>query len=94
MVGDTTWDIEAAGRANVPTIIAVLTGGFGEAELREAGAVCVFESIGELRERPENAARGLIGERFAGERACGPGERFAGESPGRRPFSNRRPFWP
>ena len=50
MVGDTTWDIEAAGRANVPTI-AVLTGGFGEAELREAGAVCVFESIGELRER-------------------------------------------
>src|SRR5215204_3572920 len=50
MVGDTTWDIEAAARAKVPTI-AVLTGGFGEAELREAGAVCVFESIDELRER-------------------------------------------
>jgi HAD superfamily hydrolase (TIGR01549 family) len=50
MVGDTTWDIEAAKRANVPTI-AVLTGGFGEAELREAGAACVFESIDELRER-------------------------------------------
>jgi phosphoglycolate phosphatase-like HAD superfamily hydrolase len=29
----------------------VLTGGFGEAELREAGAACVFESIDELRER-------------------------------------------
>ena len=50
MVGDTTWDIEAAKRAKVPTI-AVLTGGFGEAELLEAGAACVFESIDELRER-------------------------------------------
>jgi len=50
MVGDTTWDIEAAARADVPTI-AVVTGGFAEAELREAGAACVFESIDELRER-------------------------------------------
>jgi HAD superfamily hydrolase (TIGR01549 family) len=50
MVGDTTWDIEAAKRAKVPTI-AVLTGGFAEAELREAGAACVFESIDELRDR-------------------------------------------
>ena len=29
--------------------IAVLTGGFSEAELREAGAVDVFTSIAELR---------------------------------------------
>jgi HAD superfamily hydrolase (TIGR01549 family) len=50
MVGDTTWDIEAAKSAKVPTI-AVLTGGFGEAELLDAGAACVFESIDELRER-------------------------------------------
>ena len=50
MVGDTTWDIEAAKGAGVETI-AVLTGGFGEAELIDAGAVCVFESIAELRER-------------------------------------------
>jgi HAD superfamily hydrolase (TIGR01509 family) len=50
MVGDTTWDIEAAKGAGIETI-AVLTGGFGEAELRDAGAACVFESIGELRER-------------------------------------------
>jgi HAD superfamily hydrolase (TIGR01549 family) len=48
MVGDTTWDCEAAGRAGVPTV-AVLTGGFSEAELREAGAVAVFHSIEELR---------------------------------------------
>ena len=35
MVGDTPWDVEAARRSDVPTI-AVLTGGFSEAELREA----------------------------------------------------------
>jgi phosphoglycolate phosphatase-like HAD superfamily hydrolase len=50
MVGDTTWDCEAAKRADVPTI-AVLTGGFSEAELRDAGAVAVFESTADLREQ-------------------------------------------
>jgi HAD superfamily hydrolase (TIGR01509 family) len=50
MVGDTTWDVEAAARAGVGTI-AVRTGGFGADELREAGAVHVFESVQELRER-------------------------------------------
>ncbi len=44
MVGDATWDVEAASRAEVKTI-AVLTGGFSEAELRAAGAVDVFESL-------------------------------------------------
>ena len=47
MVGDSTFDCEAAERAGVPTI-GVLTGGFSEGELREAGAVAVFESLGEL----------------------------------------------
>jgi HAD superfamily hydrolase (TIGR01509 family) len=47
MIGDTPYDVEAARRAGVPTI-AVLTGGFSEAELREAGAVEVFESVAEL----------------------------------------------
>lgn len=50
MVGDSTWDCIAAGRASVPTL-AVLTGGFADAELREAGASAVFESLGELRGR-------------------------------------------
>ncbi len=49
MIGDTTWDCEAAGRAGVPTV-TVLTGGFSEAELRDAGAVAVYRSIDELRE--------------------------------------------
>jgi HAD superfamily hydrolase (TIGR01549 family) len=48
LIGDTVWDIEAARRAEIPTA-AVLTGGFSEAELRDAGAVAVFESIAELR---------------------------------------------
>jgi HAD superfamily hydrolase (TIGR01549 family) len=48
MVGDSVWDVEAAKRAGLATL-AVLTGGFSEAELREAGASQVVESIGELR---------------------------------------------
>lgn len=48
MVGDSTWDAEAAGRAGVPTV-AVLTGGFSEVELRDAGAAAVFRSLAELR---------------------------------------------
>ena len=50
MVGDTTWDIEAARKAGVETI-AVMTGGFGEDELREAGAIDVYDSIEDLRQR-------------------------------------------
>ena len=50
MVGDTTWDVTAAMRAEVKTI-GVLTGGFSEAELTAAGAVEVFESVDELRLR-------------------------------------------
>jgi HAD superfamily hydrolase (TIGR01549 family) len=48
MVGDSTWDCEAAGRAGIRTV-SVLTGGFSEAELREAGAAAVYHSIVELR---------------------------------------------
>ena len=48
MVGDSTWDCEAAARAGVSSI-AVLTGGFSERELRDAGASAVFETLHELR---------------------------------------------
>jgi HAD superfamily hydrolase (TIGR01509 family) len=47
MVGDSVWDVKAAKAAGLPTL-AVLTGGFSEAELREAGALQVVESIEEL----------------------------------------------
>jgi HAD superfamily hydrolase (TIGR01509 family) len=50
MVGDSTWDCRAAANAGVETI-AVLTGGFSEEELLDAGAIAVFESIEELRQR-------------------------------------------
>ena len=56
MVGDSTWDVKAADAAGIPTL-AVLTGGFSEEELREAGAAHVCESIGELRKDRDVLAR-------------------------------------
>lgn len=50
MVGDTPWDVKAASSAGVETLV-VRTGGFGEDELRDAGAAAVFESVAELCER-------------------------------------------
>jgi HAD superfamily hydrolase (TIGR01549 family) len=49
MVGDSVYDCEAAGNADVETI-AVLTGGFSDSELLKAGARIVFASIADLRE--------------------------------------------
>jgi HAD superfamily hydrolase (TIGR01509 family) len=49
MVGDSTWDCEAARRCGVPTI-GLLTGGFSGQELLEAGAEVVFDSIADLLE--------------------------------------------
>jgi phosphoglycolate phosphatase-like HAD superfamily hydrolase len=48
MIGDSTWDCEAAKRAGIQTV-AVLTGGFSQQELLDAGAVGVYPSIDELR---------------------------------------------
>ena len=53
MIGDTPWDIEAARRAGIETI-CVITGGFSEQELREAGAAAVYESVEDLRRDLEN----------------------------------------
>jgi phosphoglycolate phosphatase-like HAD superfamily hydrolase len=49
MIGDSTWDCRAAGRAGVPCV-AVLTGGYSEQELTAAGAVAVHTSLAELIE--------------------------------------------
>jgi HAD superfamily hydrolase (TIGR01509 family) len=48
MLGDTPWDVEAARRAGIETV-CLITGGFSEEELFEAGAAAVFESLDELR---------------------------------------------
>jgi HAD superfamily hydrolase (TIGR01549 family) len=57
MVGDSTWDCQAAKRAGVPTI-AVLTGGFSEQELRNAGAATVFESLAAVLEQLDRTPLG------------------------------------
>jgi HAD superfamily hydrolase (TIGR01509 family) len=46
-VGDAVWDVHACRNAGVPCL-AVLTGGFGGEELREAGAVAIYEGPADL----------------------------------------------
>ncbi|SFW85972.1 HAD family hydrolase [Amycolatopsis australiensis] len=46
-VGDAVWDVKAATKAGVRTI-AVLSGGVGEAELKDAGAIAVYEDVAAL----------------------------------------------
>ena len=57
MVGDSVWDVKAAKAAGLSTL-AVLTGGFSEAELRDAGASQVVESIADLDFEPLFAESG------------------------------------
>lgn len=48
MVGDSTWDCEAANRLSVPTL-TIRTGGFSTEELQAAGSIRVFDSLVDLR---------------------------------------------
>ena len=47
MLGDATWDAIAAGRAGIDCV-AVRTGGIGADELRDAGAVAVYDDVAAL----------------------------------------------
>jgi len=47
MIGDSPFDVEAAQRVGMPTIV-VRSGGFGDDELREAGAVAIYDTPGDL----------------------------------------------
>ncbi|MFB8005897.1 HAD family hydrolase [Nocardia sp. NPDC056000] len=49
MIGDSVWDVEAAKRAAMPAII-VRSGGFGDDELRGAGALELYDTPGDLAE--------------------------------------------
>jgi len=49
MVGDSVWDVEAAKNAGMPALV-VRSGGFGDDELREAGAIAIFDTPGDLRD--------------------------------------------
>ena len=59
MVGDSIWDCEAARRAEVRTV-ALLTGGFAESELRDAGAAVVLGGPDELRRRLDETPLGSL----------------------------------
>ncbi|HVM06560.1 MAG TPA: HAD family hydrolase [Acidimicrobiales bacterium] len=50
VVGDTPWDVEAAAKLGLSTV-CVLTGGATREQLEEAGAVAVYEDVGELLDR-------------------------------------------
>ena len=47
LVGDSVWDVEAAKKAGMPAIV-VRSGGFGDDELRDAGAVGIYDTPGDL----------------------------------------------
>lgn len=57
MLGDSTFDCEAARRAGIPSV-ALRTGGFSVEELRAAGAVAVFTSLTELCEELDETPLG------------------------------------
>jgi HAD superfamily hydrolase (TIGR01509 family) len=47
LIGDSVWDVEAAKNAGMPAI-AVRSGGFGDDELRDAGAISIYDTPGDL----------------------------------------------
>jgi HAD superfamily hydrolase (TIGR01509 family) len=47
VVGDSVFDVEAARNAGMPAIV-VRSGGFGDDELREAGAVAIYDTPADL----------------------------------------------
>jgi HAD superfamily hydrolase (TIGR01509 family) len=53
-IGDTVWDVRAAARAGIPCI-ALLSGGISEAELREEGAVEVYDDPADLLARIDDS---------------------------------------
>ena len=66
MIGDSVYDVLAAGRCGIPTI-AVRTGGFGTDELQDAGASHVFDTRraagGAAQHRPAAPDRGRLRHR-------------------------------
>ncbi|MGY1745270.1 HAD family hydrolase [Blastococcus sp. SYSU D00695] len=47
LVGDSVWDVKAADHAGMPALV-VRSGGFGDDELNDAGAVAIFDTPGDL----------------------------------------------
>ena len=57
MVGDTVWDVEAAGHVGIPTI-GLLSGGIAAADLEDAGAAVVLRDAAELMDRLDETPLG------------------------------------
>ena len=47
LIGDSVWDVEAAKKAGMPAIV-VRSGGFGDDELRDAGALGIYDTPAEV----------------------------------------------
>jgi HAD superfamily hydrolase (TIGR01509 family) len=47
MIGDAAWDMQAAAKAGVAAV-GVRTGGIGPGELRDAGAIAVYDDVAQL----------------------------------------------
>lgn len=54
VVGDATWDVEAAKRCGLRTI-GVASGGFSRQELSEAGAIAVYDDVADLLEHLDDS---------------------------------------
>lgn len=54
-LGDTPYDVEAAGKADILTV-AVTTGGWSEKELLDAGCIEVYKDVADLLENFEQSA--------------------------------------
>jgi HAD superfamily hydrolase (TIGR01509 family) len=62
VVGDTPYDVQAAAKAGIPAV-GLLSGGFPEESLREAGAVAVYRDVSDLLDNYEESplAKGRAG---------------------------------
>ncbi|TRW46943.1 HAD family hydrolase [Georgenia yuyongxinii] len=58
-VGDAVWDVEACKRAGVPCV-GVRTGGISAAELTDAGAVAVYDSVAHLLDELDDSPVGHL----------------------------------
>lgn len=54
LVGDAVWDVIAANEEGLPTV-GLLSGGYGRAELRDAGAVAVYRDPADLLDHLDEA---------------------------------------
>lgn len=59
VIGDATWDVEAAQRCGLRTI-GVTSGGFSRQELLEAGAVAVYDDVADLLDHLEESPLGEL----------------------------------